>query len=460
MTRKFREFKKSLIQETARVKLYKSGKSWVKASIREFHFLKALGLSFLSHGIVKNEEGEVTVAFGDKVKQQALRTTAIAGGMFTVNMLHDQQAFAASDPPLTSEMTTKSQTVGDQTSITIEKSTSGDSQSQQGVESERNADSEATPVSTHQTNAASSESTSRLSASQSASMSTSDSKSASTSTSASDAAKAESESSQSNQDETSQSASSESESKSTEKDTKVVSQQHQASAVVQNISSTSIDSRTNHRNDSLSQIKNEAKNESLAQSPFSATQSPNSAVQRVNIQPRSAQGYSGFRAAGAASNSNVLPRRDKSKPFTERSKVSKVFVNQATGYNPYAPIYSKTVIYSDGKTMEIFNLISLDNPNTPQIEKNGWPAQQQNNAIKNTATHANNPHGKLKLGRGYGKPTIQQGAWDINAKTWIGGTSTKATLGDATSGYYWDAAQYQKYMAERIWYCSVDSCSN
>ncbi|MDE9791167.1 KxYKxGKxW signal peptide domain-containing protein, partial [Staphylococcus delphini] len=163
MTRKFREFKKSLIQETARVKLYKSGKSWVKASIREFHFLKALGLSFLSHDIVKNEEGEVTVAFGDKVKQQALRTTAIAGGMFTVNMLHDQQAFAASDAPLTSEITTKSQTVGDQTSITIEKSTSGDSQSQQGVESERNADSEATPVSTHQTNAASSESTSRLS---------------------------------------------------------------------------------------------------------------------------------------------------------------------------------------------------------------------------------------------------------------------------------------------------------
>ncbi|PCF34472.1 hypothetical protein B5B97_12010, partial [Staphylococcus delphini] len=181
MTRKIREFKKSLIQETARVKLYKSGKSWVKASIREFHFLKALGLSFLSHDIVKNEEGEVTVAFGDKVKQQALRTTAIAGGMFTVNMLHDQQAFAASDAPLTSEITTKSQTVGDQTSITIEKSTSGDSQSQQGVESENNADSEATPVSTHQTNAASSESTSRLSASQSESMSTSDSKSASTS---------------------------------------------------------------------------------------------------------------------------------------------------------------------------------------------------------------------------------------------------------------------------------------
>ncbi|RIZ48011.1 hypothetical protein CDL68_12965, partial [Staphylococcus delphini] len=335
-----------------------------------------------------------------------------------------------------------------------------DSQSQQGVESERNADSEATPVSTHQTNAASSESTSRLSASQSASMSTSDSKSVSTSesdsrsvsasTSASDAAKAESESSQSNQDETSQSASSESESKSTEKDTKVVSQQHQASAVVQNISSTSIDSRTNHRNDSLSQIKNEAKNESLAQSPFSATQSPDSAVQRVNIQPRSAQGYSGFRAAGdSTANSNVLPRRDKSKPFTERSKVSKVYVNQATGYNPYYPIFSKTVIYSDGKTMEVFNLITIDNPNTPQIEKNGWPTTVNTFPIQNVYDGNQNPFGKLKLGTGYGTPTIQQGVWDNNAKTWIGGTSPKAALGNAKDGYYWQGINFYKYMAEK-----------
>ncbi|MDE9793516.1 hypothetical protein, partial [Staphylococcus delphini] len=169
----------------------------------------------------------------------------------------------------------------------------------------------------------------------------------------------------------------------------------------------------------------------------------------VNIQPRSAQGYSGFRAAGdSTANSNVLPRRDKSKPFTERSKVSKVFVNRGEGYNPYFPIFSKTVVYSDGKTMEIFNLISIDNPNTEKIEKGGWPAQQQNNPIQNTATHANNPKGKLKLGSGYGKPTIRQGAWDVNGKNFIGGSLPKTAKGDARSGYYWDPTPYQKYQAD------------
>ncbi|MDE9830871.1 hypothetical protein O0G68_11610, partial [Staphylococcus delphini] len=256
--------------------------------------------------------------------------------------------------------------------------------------------------------------------------------------------------SQSNQDETSQSASSESESKSTEKDTKVVSQQHQASAVVQNISSTSIDSRTNYRNDSLSQIKNEAKNESLAQSPFSAVQSPNSAVQRVNIQPRSAQGYSGFRAAGdSTANSNVLPKRDKSKPFTERSKVSKVFVNRGEGGNSRnTPIFSKTVVYSDGHTMEVFNLITIDNPNTQAVEKNGWPINQQNKSIQNVWT-ANNDRGKLKLGSGFGTPTIHQGVWDVSNNTWFQGNSAKKAYGNATNGYWWDTTYFTKALAEK-----------
>ncbi|MBA8760727.1 glycosyltransferase [Staphylococcus schleiferi subsp. coagulans] len=124
MTRKFRGFRKSLGQEKARVKLYKSGKEWVKAGIKEIQLLKAMGLPFLSRDIVKNEDGEVTTRFGEKIKKHAMQTTAIAGGMFTVNMLHDQQAFAASDAPMTSELATKSQTIGDQTSIAIENSVS------------------------------------------------------------------------------------------------------------------------------------------------------------------------------------------------------------------------------------------------------------------------------------------------------------------------------------------------
>lgn len=51
MTKKEKDYKKSLEQQKTRVKIYKSGKSWVKASINEIELLKTMGLPFLS----KNE---------------------------------------------------------------------------------------------------------------------------------------------------------------------------------------------------------------------------------------------------------------------------------------------------------------------------------------------------------------------------------------------------------------------
>ena len=45
MSRKERNFKRFFGQEKARVKLYKSGKQWVKG-IREVQLLKVLGLPF------------------------------------------------------------------------------------------------------------------------------------------------------------------------------------------------------------------------------------------------------------------------------------------------------------------------------------------------------------------------------------------------------------------------------
>lgn len=43
MTKKEKDYKKSLEQQKTRVKLYKSGKSWVKASINEIELLKTMG---------------------------------------------------------------------------------------------------------------------------------------------------------------------------------------------------------------------------------------------------------------------------------------------------------------------------------------------------------------------------------------------------------------------------------
>ena len=49
--RKERNFKRFFGQEKARVKLYKSGKQWVKAGIREVQLLKVLGLPFLNKDV-------------------------------------------------------------------------------------------------------------------------------------------------------------------------------------------------------------------------------------------------------------------------------------------------------------------------------------------------------------------------------------------------------------------------
>ena len=51
MSRKERNFKRSFGQEKARVKLYKSGKQWIKAGIREVQLLKVLGLPFLNKDV-------------------------------------------------------------------------------------------------------------------------------------------------------------------------------------------------------------------------------------------------------------------------------------------------------------------------------------------------------------------------------------------------------------------------
>ncbi|MCO4325630.1 KxYKxGKxW signal peptide domain-containing protein [Staphylococcus agnetis] len=135
MTRKLREFKRSFGQEKARVKLYKSGKNWVKAGIKEIQLLRLMGLPFLTEKVEKDVEGPQNI--GGFIKRNALKTTALTGGMFTVNMLHDQNVFAASEAPVTSELTTQSQTVGDQTSVVIEQSQSStDSQSATSTTSE------------------------------------------------------------------------------------------------------------------------------------------------------------------------------------------------------------------------------------------------------------------------------------------------------------------------------------
>lgn len=121
MSKKEKDFKRSFGQEKARVKLYKAGKHWVKAGIREFQLLKMLGVPFLNKEI--NDVNDNQITNNSSLKKQALRTTGLAGGAFTFAMLNDHHAFAASETPMTSEISSNSATVANQNSTAISKST-------------------------------------------------------------------------------------------------------------------------------------------------------------------------------------------------------------------------------------------------------------------------------------------------------------------------------------------------
>ncbi|HAR6082315.1 TPA: hypothetical protein I1664_001558, partial [Staphylococcus pseudintermedius] len=406
MTRKFREFKKSLSEEKARVKLYKSGKNWVKAGIKEFQLLKALGLSFLSHDIVKDENGEVTTQFGEQLKKNALRTTAFAGGMFTVNMLHDQQAFAASDAPITSELATKSQTIGDQTSIVIEKSTSSDQSTNPITESESKHDSESISLSEHQT-------------SESTSLSTSTSKSISTSVEESESTSKDSHTkTQDSQSDSHQSTSQEVNG----------SSNHEQSTphTAQSLTSLSIESQTSTSNTSLKETKEGELSKNL--SKLSQNQNIKLHEEHTMRSADLSSGYTGFRAAYYVPRSRTTP-------------TTKVYTGQGSfrgrGRIKYN-IFYKVVVTSNGKEMKIRYTLSQDDPNTSNVEKPRW-AGQKRFGIHNT-WDAGPGRGQLKLGSAFGKPTVIQGETRPNYGSWVGTPITKYVSGDRTNGFYWQAA--------------------
>ena len=56
MTKKIKQFKDSFNEEKARVRLYKSGKNWIKAGIKEIQLLRVMGLPFNGQKITDKED--------------------------------------------------------------------------------------------------------------------------------------------------------------------------------------------------------------------------------------------------------------------------------------------------------------------------------------------------------------------------------------------------------------------
>ena len=119
MTKKEKDYKKVLSNKNTG-KTVQVRKSWVKASINEIELLKTMGLPFLSKNEIQENVTEKTK--GHKMKKGVAKTTALVGGAFTFNMLNNHQALAASETPITSEISSNSETVANQNSTTIKNS--------------------------------------------------------------------------------------------------------------------------------------------------------------------------------------------------------------------------------------------------------------------------------------------------------------------------------------------------
>lgn len=56
MSNKNKKLNESFAKEKARVRLYKSGKNWVKAGIREIQLMRVMGLSLVSQKVSIGDE--------------------------------------------------------------------------------------------------------------------------------------------------------------------------------------------------------------------------------------------------------------------------------------------------------------------------------------------------------------------------------------------------------------------
>ena len=140
MTKKIKQFKDSFNEEKARVRLYKSGKNWIKAGIKEIQLLRVMGLPFNGQKITDKEDVNANNN-SNNMKKNISKASAVIGGAFTFNMLNDHQAFAASETPVTSEISSNSTTVGDQTSTKESRDSAASTESKDSAASTESKDS-------------------------------------------------------------------------------------------------------------------------------------------------------------------------------------------------------------------------------------------------------------------------------------------------------------------------------
>ncbi len=65
MSKRQKEFHDSLANQKTRVRLYKLGKNWVKSGIKEIEMFKIMGLPFISHSLVSQDNQSISKKMTD-----------------------------------------------------------------------------------------------------------------------------------------------------------------------------------------------------------------------------------------------------------------------------------------------------------------------------------------------------------------------------------------------------------
>ncbi|MFH0716848.1 putative Ig domain-containing protein [Staphylococcus delphini] len=117
MSKKEKVLNECLKQEKSRVKLYKSGKHWVKSGMKEVKFLHMMGFPLLTSA--SSDEGDEDERHTNTIKRSVIKVSTLAGGAVTANLFQGHEAMAASELPLTSEWSTQSEAVANQNSTAL-----------------------------------------------------------------------------------------------------------------------------------------------------------------------------------------------------------------------------------------------------------------------------------------------------------------------------------------------------
>ena len=443
------KFRQSFADEKARVRLYKSGKNWVKAGIKEIKLLGIMGVPFLSSSIEKQPDlSQKTDGF---VKRQALKTTAVAGGIFTVNMLHDQQAFAASDAPVTSELSAHSETVGNQNSTAIGKSETNTSASEELSTSISESESaslaeQATSESTSEEEANKASTSSRADEEQSESTEASstserqeESESAKKETTSEQPASESSNSESTSAEQTSekqQSSESVKEDKAEQKSTKAdetsESQASQSTATSEDKASEKASTSQNAKDTSASQ---KAERQSTSTTESTTGKDVVSDVISFKTSTSESRGYSGFRARSAGRIALDNFARLAENGARAAADASQTQTYTGAGYDQKnVPIYYKLTTKQNGNRVDFTYTVTYDNPNTSTIER--LPHSPKTTAGVNNSAKNNQP--MFYLGPGFSKPyNAQTGSSDSNGNFAGGVGPNPEYIYPLRDGYYW-----------------------